>query len=110
MSYAYQKDNFSKAAKKYGITLDRWLSFTTNQRRQISVRYKAGLRGEELFEFNGHASRIERNALKAANKYQIPIDQYKSLTKNQKILINCRYRQGLRGFDDLTKGLITTQE
>jgi len=93
-----------KASKKYGITLEKWDSFNSKEKQYISRRFNDGIRGKQLFEFNGHKNRSERAMKKAAEKYQIPIDKYKKLTKNQRIGVIHRFKKGVRGFKELTKG------
>ena len=93
-----------KAAKKYGTTLEKWNSLSDNQKKQVSRRYKRGIRGKQLVEFNGYKNRSESAMKKAAEKYQIPIDKYKKLTKNQRIGVIHRFNRGLRGFKELTAG------
>ena len=75
-----------------------------NQKKQVSRRYKRGIRGKQLVEFNGYKNRSESAMKKAAEKYQIPIDKYKKLTKNQRIGVIHRFNRGLRGFKELTAG------
>ena len=93
-----------KASKKYGITLERWNSFNSKEKQYISSRFNDGIRGMQLFEFNGHKNRSERAMKKAAEKYQIPIDKYKKLTPNQRIGVIVRFKRGVRGFKELTAG------
>ena len=51
---------------KYGITLERWNSFNSKEKQYISSRFNDGIRGMQLFEFNGHKNRSERAMKKAA--------------------------------------------
>ncbi len=84
--------------------MEKWNSLSVTQKSQVSNRYKRGIRGKHLFEFNGHKNRSQRAMKKASEKYQIPIDKYKKLTKNQRIGVIYRFKRGIRGFHELTAG------
>jgi len=83
------------AAEKYGIDPDFYLTLNDKQRLKIAGRYSEGMRGERLTQ---HLDLNMRTA-RSLERYECTLEQWNSLTTNQKAKVKHRWKKGLRGAD-----------
>lgn len=91
-----------EVAKKIGVDVDAYLALSAEKKRLVVDRYKLGTwKSEDLLIDLDFEDRYERAGLKqrirAAEQYGLNVDFYLSLNAKQRLKIQQRYCEGMRG-------------
>ena len=119
MRTAFRKANkistanlLASSAARYGVSVEFWSSLNTEERQKICMRYRAGVRGAEIFDNDrnfGLEKAVETKAIKSAKKYGCSVEQWKSFGAKHRTAICTRFIRGVRG-DALIAPVVNKEE